>query len=40
MQLLKELEVLAVESEIFIQLLESDTGYTPSYQEELDLEVN
>lgn len=39
-QLLKELEVQAIESKVFVQLLDRNSNRLSSYQQELDLEIN
>ena len=39
-QLLKELEVQAIESKVFVQLLNRNSNRLSSYQQELDLEIS
>ena len=39
-QLLKELEVPAIESKVFVQQLDGKSNRLSSYQQELDLEIN
>lgn len=39
-QILKELEIQAIESKVFIQSLDGNLNYLSGYQEELDLEIN
>ena len=38
--LLKELEVPAIESKVFVQPLDGKSNRLSSYQQELDLEIN
>ena len=39
-QLLKELEVPAIEPKVFVQPLDGNSNRLSSYQQELDLEIN